>query len=613
MLTNKNQAFVSGLLGLGIAGFAGAVALPFNDRIEYRIGNRIESQPAWLVPPKAEFKGIERGYGGLKILLALLATGGSITVMLIARKEGELEPMRQRIKQYKNQAYEFDFAAESAFQMAQTQQRYKKLLEADEVAIEGEIEQAYLESMGIDPSKQQPALTGTATLDSVTNPGDKVQQGNVTPIGPETEPTGRAPLAQPSDGEGMAIIDGLVGSRRSLLLVGATGAGKSITEACMLTKFLQLYPAAEVWVIAQKNDSFCGLDKKGRVVLFDSLSPKSALSTIDRIHAVYDRRRRLPERARADLPPVRLILADWLSVNQALEESSKDEPVKGSKYLTKLTDIIYNGRELNVCLWVDLQSFNLAAIGLKADANSRKNFNLVGLGNYSVDEFGCINESYGVLANMIGNKYMVADEDERTALLADFRRLKQISQQHQRPIIFTTLEPARVALLPDLRHYKHQVKEPEPNPPSPDDRAYPERTYKLEFDLNTPLDSPADSPNLSDSQPRSEPDSQPCQDSDGHPEPLSGAVSGVSWNVRKVKEMYPNLTPDQLFESVSASAKAGSAARELIRSILKCGERSDHPTRSYTGHGKTLLRWLIENYDDGRVADLPEIKKFLAG
>jgi hypothetical protein len=149
MLANKNQAIVSGLLGLGVAGLAVATALPFNDRIEYRIGNRIESQPAWLVPPKAEFRAIERGYGGIKILLALLGTGGMVTMMLIARKEGEQQPIRQRIKAYKKQAYEFDFAAESAFSMAQTQQRYQKLLEASEVAIEGEIEQAYLESMGI--------------------------------------------------------------------------------------------------------------------------------------------------------------------------------------------------------------------------------------------------------------------------------------------------------------------------------------------------------------------------------------------------------------------------------------------------------------------------------
>ena len=117
MLTNKNQAIVSGFLGLGIVGFAAATALPFNDRIEYRIGNRIESQPAWLVPRKLNFGSLERGYGGIKILLALLATGGMVATMLIARKEGEQEPVRQRIKQYKNRAFEFGFAAESAYQM----------------------------------------------------------------------------------------------------------------------------------------------------------------------------------------------------------------------------------------------------------------------------------------------------------------------------------------------------------------------------------------------------------------------------------------------------------------------------------------------------------------
>jgi len=175
MLANKNQAIVSGLLGLGIAGLAVGTTLPFNDRIEYKIGNRIESQPAWLVPPKAEFRSIERGYGGIKILLAMLATGGCVAVMLIARKESEQEPIRQRIKQYKNRAYEFGFAAESAYQMSTTQTRYKKLAEADEVEFEGQIEAAYMESLEIDPSEQQPLLTGTATLASVNHPGDKVE------------------------------------------------------------------------------------------------------------------------------------------------------------------------------------------------------------------------------------------------------------------------------------------------------------------------------------------------------------------------------------------------------------------------------------------------------
>jgi len=174
MLSNINQPIVAGLLSASIAGIVAATALPFNDRIDYKIDNRIDSQPAWLVPPKAEFRSLERGYGGIKILLALLSTGGMFLTMLIARSEGEQEPVRQRIKQYKNRVYEFGYAAESAYQMSTTATRYKKLAEADEVAFEGEIEQAYMESLGIDPSVQQPLLTGTATLESISNPGDKV-------------------------------------------------------------------------------------------------------------------------------------------------------------------------------------------------------------------------------------------------------------------------------------------------------------------------------------------------------------------------------------------------------------------------------------------------------
>lgn len=212
MLANRNQPIVAGLLSLSVAGIVGATALPFNDRIEYRIGNRIESQPAWLVPPKAEFRSIERGYGGIKILLALLATGGFTVTMLLARKEGELEPMRQRIKGYQQKAQEFNYAAESAYQMSTTATRYKKLAEADEVAFEGEIEQAYLESLGIDP--QQPLLTGTATLESISNPGDKVDQSRVAAITPEPEQT---------DGPKIPKLIWYP----SVLVYGAPGSGKT--------------------------------------------------------------------------------------------------------------------------------------------------------------------------------------------------------------------------------------------------------------------------------------------------------------------------------------------------------------------------------------------------
>lgn len=257
-------------------------------------------------------------------------------------------------------------------------------------------------------------------------------------------------LEQPA----LEILDNLAKTRRSTLLIGDTGAGKSVTQAYLLNKLFELYPDAEVFGISQKADLFCGLAEQGRVTLFDLNELEKALFLIHSVWLVYDQRRRLPESKRPALSPVRLILADWLSINQSLEEMKNDETVKASRYLSKLADIIYNGRELNVCLLVDLQSYNLAAVGLKADRNSRKNFNLIGLGNYSIDELGMVNESYGVLTNLIGDRYIVADESERSALNATFKQLQPISKANRRPIIFSGLSPARLALLPDLRKYK---------------------------------------------------------------------------------------------------------------------------------------------------------------
>ncbi len=294
------------------------------------------------------------------------------------------------------------------------------------------------------PVEQKPA-------EAIPSPTSSVQPAS-TANPPEREV---APKLDPvSEQVGIEILDAIATTRRSTLLIGDTGAGKSVAQSYVLTKLFELHPDASVFVLSQKADSFCGLAQQGRVTLFDPTEPEHALFLIHSIWILYDHRRRLPESERPSLSPVRLILADWLSINQALEELNREEPVKSSKYLSKLADIIYNGRELNVCLLVDLQSYNLAAVGLKADRNSRKNFNLLGLGNYSVDELGMVNESYGVLINLIGDRYIVASESERSALNATFKQLQPISKASRRPIIFSGLSPARLALLPDLRRYK---------------------------------------------------------------------------------------------------------------------------------------------------------------
>lgn len=332
-----------------------------------------------------------------------------------------------------------------------------------------------VEALEVEPTIGQNTRLNAVDVSSETTISDSPATPSLQETIPKLDPT----LEQ----AGQEILDGIVKTRRSTLLIGDTGAGKSVAQAYILTKLFEVHSNADVWVLSQKADSFCGLAEKGRMVLFNSTEPEQSLILIDNIWKIYDRRRRLHESQRPMLSPVRLILADWLSIKQSLEELRSDESVKASRYLSKLADIIYNGRELNVCLLVDLQSYNLAAVGLKADRNSRKNFNLIGLGNYSIDELGMVNESYGVLVNLIGDRYIVADESERTTLNATFKRLQPLSKDNCRPIIFSGLSPARLALLPDLRQYKSSkvaATTPEPAERSTD---IPERS---EIPLSAP-------------------------------------------------------------------------------------------------------------------------------
>ncbi len=466
--------------GLGVIGAAVGTAGYFDGKLIYcqptANGCVERSVPDWI-KLNSSATNVRRipGAAGWKLSGAFLSVAGFWVSMSLARS----------LAAHEEKKYKYQNVWEGV--------NFQKLRIQAQADLEAFNQQAMLQAAELSYATlepyDQPLFDGHDSLDTsnqIEEAKPAEQQVNISPASSNQTSEGLTGTVLNKDSEtiGMAILDGLVGSRRSTLIVGSTGAGKSVTELYLLTKLQGRYPNAEIWAIAQKNDSFCGLDKKGRVILFDALDPSAALKGIDHIHSIYDKRRRLSESARTDLQPVRLILADWLSINQALEELKNEEVIKSSKYLTKLADIIYNGRELNVCLVVDLQSFNLAAIGMKADRNSRKNFNLVGLGNYSVDEFGSINESYGVLSNMIGNKDMVADEEERAALLATFKELKPISKDNQRPIIFTTLEPSRVALLPDLRHYKPgqsvRIKLEGYTP------EYLNRIFSLEFDIDAP-------------------------------------------------------------------------------------------------------------------------------
>jgi hypothetical protein len=447
MLANKNQAIVSGLLGLGVASLAVATALPFNDRIEFRIGNRIESQPAWLVPPKAEFRAVERGYGGIKILLAVVGTGGMFLTMLIARNEGEFEPVRQRIKQYKNRAYEFGHAAESAYQMSTTQTRYKKLAEADEVEFEGQIEAAYMESLGVDPQQQQPALTGTTTLDSVANPGDKVESATAAAIE-------LSPNLEISRQIAAKVLNSLAGINTSIFLAAPTRCGKTHTLHRWLNDLTARFPQADIYIISQKYEEFPGV-ASDRLMIFDPLLPEQSMKFLDEVYEKLLARKSKPATEETYRNrPIKLILEDWFATHQCL--SQKKNTHIWESIAAKLGMIATVGGQYNVGYFICTQSFNIASSGV-ADSNIRLNLALLAQGLVRTTNNDEEQGSYGVIEQMLNNPNVIANKDDRCRLTAELKLLIHTSRAEQTPIILSTIGNPVLGLMPKLEVNKSSV------------------------------------------------------------------------------------------------------------------------------------------------------------
>ncbi|MEG3929180.1 hypothetical protein [Microcoleus sp. T3_D1] len=476
MLANKNQPIVAGLLSLSVAGIVGATALPFNDRIEYRIGNRIESQPAWLVPAKAEFRSIERGYGGIKILLSLLATGGMVTVMLIARKEGELEPARQRIKKYQQKAYEFGFAAESAYQMSTLANRYKKLADADEVAFEGEIEAAYMESLGIDPNSQQALLTGTATLESISNPGDKVESANSPAIkadqsvGPDNLVIARQTASK--------ILNSLAGINTSIFLAAPTRCGKTHTLHKWLGDLTTRFPQADIYVIGQKYEDFPGV-ANNRLTVFDPLQIEQSMQFLDEVYEKLQQRKSKPATEETYRNrPIKLILEDWFATHQCL--SQKRNSAIWETIATKLGTIATVGGQYNVGYFICTQSFNIASSGV-ADSNIRLNLALLAQGLVRTTSNDEEQGSYGVIEQMLNNSNVIASKAHRDLLSADLSLLIPDSMNEQTPIILSTIGNPVLGLMPKIDVHKSAVADVSdaqidtPDNPSRTDDTLPEQ------------------------------------------------------------------------------------------------------------------------------------------
>ncbi|MFS0518887.1 hypothetical protein ACEYW6_29915 [Nostoc sp. UIC 10607] len=329
----------------------------------------------------------------------------------------------------------------------------------------------------------------------------------------------------PSEALALNTLQALARADSSTALVAAPGSGKSVTLNYLIQKILADYKSADIWVISAKNDSFCGLREKGRVIVFDGENPDLAKEVIDNFYTNYKKRKQLPESKRESLPPLILILDDWLVIADSLSKLYSDW-----NYGSKLLDVLLIGREFNTKFIASLQSFNLAALGIeKMDAQTRLCLNLLLLGNRYIKN-GREQESYGVLELILNRGDIIPGKLEREQIKSKYLEVKTVSYQNLRPVMIASVGGFVVALMPKLSNQVNSIAS---------EQEYLDRVFDLEF-------------NLTATHPH-------------HPKPLSEVAKKIYEYFQNVK----NKTPKTLRDLKKADRLSGYSDQELIDGLAE--------------------------------------------
>ncbi|MHC5761896.1 P-loop NTPase family protein [Nostoc sp.] len=333
----------------------------------------------------------------------------------------------------------------------------------------------------------------------------------------------------PSEALALNTLQALARADSSTALVAAPGSGKSVTLNYLIQKILADYKNADIWVISAKNDSFCGLREKEKVIVFDGENPDLAKEVIDNFYTDYKKRKQLPESKRESLPPLILILDDWLVIADQLSKHYSDWNYGG-----KLLDILLIGREFNTKFIASLQSFNLAALGIeKMDAQTRLCLNLLLLGNKYIKN-SREQESYGVLELILNRGDIIPGKQEREQIKSKYLEVKIVSSQNLRPVMIASVGGFVVALMPNLSNQVNAIAS---------EQEYLDRVFDLEF-------------NLTATHPH-------------HPKPLSEVA-------KKIYEYFQNVkskTPKTLRDLKKADRLSGYSESELIDGVAELVER----------------------------------------
>ncbi|MHC5897191.1 hypothetical protein [Nostoc sp.] len=403
------------------------------------------------------------------------------------------------------------------------------------------------------PAQIEPTVAATATIEVSVPRVDSLESSSVDDNSPVVVDS---TALQSLVASGERAIDGLIDTSQSMIFLGTPGAGKSVSLGVVLGRKKKRFgDRVKLYAIAMKNDNFSGAIV-GRLNADSDTCYNILLEVITELR----KRAALPKSEREEYcqdSPVILILDDFMSQQKLLSSSLSKKIVRypeesgayqkiplGDAFNAGMAEIVFNGRELNVAGYVGTQSSNMDDLKFLSSKGGRAGVILM----YQAFRNTTRNQgNYEIISQAIGNQHVIADSKERERMRGVFPEAKALSVQEQRPMILSSNADTGefiLGIVPDIiGEYKEY-----------------ECLYNSEVDTD------------------------------------------FTWTIRKVNQFYPDTTAESLFSEIRTSVNEGMSQREIIRTVLKCGENKQHPTRSYSVHGKSLFKWLIENYDNGELA-----------
>ncbi|AUB36021.1 DNA segregation ATPase FtsK/SpoIIIE [Nostoc flagelliforme CCNUN1] len=559
----------TGLFICGAIAAIGSLSGYFNSRLEYcdaatspctRVAISIDVAP----PQTAQDAIVLPGNGKMRLSLGLVAiallAGGYVVSGL------EVEKLSAIARQE-----EIDAELEEKRQAIVADEEEKKLVLAADIRYK-DFEQELLDGYALLLLENNPELaeqiladkplaqieqtvTATATIEaaSTANAQDSPDtvQDTISPIVVDTTALSSLIAA------GTRAIDGLIDTSQSLIFLGTPGAGKSVSLGVVVgRKKKRVGDRLRLYAIAMKNDGF-----SGAVVARLNADSNQCYDILLEVITELRKRAAMSKSERGeycDENPVILILDDFMSQQKLLSSSLSKKIVRypeesgayqkislGDAFNAAMAEIIFNGRELNVAGYVGTQSSNIDDLKFLSSKGGRAGVILM----YQAFRNVTKNQgNYEIISQAIANQHVIADVKERERMRGVFPQAKALSVQEQRPMILSSNADTGefiLGIVPDMRDEYREY----------------ERLYNGADD----------------------------------------EVANFAWTIRKVSQFYPDTTAESLFSEICNRVNDGMSQREIIRTVLKCGENKQHPTRSYSVHGKTLFNWLVENYDNGEL------------